>query len=190
MRRQASRGRKPAGSSCVERLDPFSLPVRFTTGDAGADGRMRNIELQRERVIVQRCVRGIPMTLKLAVGDFLGVALRIIRKGKAAAVYVTLEHPDPGLSLPLYSASNTDNVVAEWQSWARTLRRPLLIADDSGRLHDLFPRVGEVRLGQISPRRRRRTAMKGRRPSMAWRRRRGLERKRVHRGEREIIARN
>lgn len=190
MRRRASGGREPAGSSCVERLDPFSLPVRFATGDAGADGGVRDIELQRERVIVRRWVRRIPMTLKLRVSDFLGVALRVIPKGRAPLVYVTLEHPDPGLSLALYHARDTDNVVAEWQSWARVLRRPLLIADDSGGLHELFTRVGAVRLGQLSPRRRRRTAMKERRPSIAWRRRSGLERKQVHRGEREIIARN
>ena len=81
--------------------------------------------------------------------------------------------------------------VLRGRSWnGRVLRSPLLIADDSGRLHELFTHVGEVRVGQISPRRRRRTAMKGRRPSIVWRRCRALERKRVHRGEHEIIARN
>jgi hypothetical protein len=174
----------------VLRLDPFSLPLRFSTGDAGADERTRDVELHRERVVVRRRVRGIPMSLNLPVTDFLGVALRVIPKGKTEAVCVTLEHPDPGLSIPLYNSANGDDVVAEWQSWAHALQRPLLVTDDSGALHELFPRIGHVRLGKTAPRRRRRTAMKGRRPSIRWRRHAGRATDSVHRAEREIIARD
>jgi hypothetical protein len=173
------------------RLDPFSLPLRFRAGDAGADGRMREVELHRERVLVRRRVRGIAMALNLPVIDFLGVALRVVpRAGEPKTVSLTLEHPDPGLSIPLYKSDDGDDVVAEWQSWAQMLQRPLLVTDDSGALHELFPRLGQVRLGRTAQRRRRRTAMKGRRPSICWRRRRGLAGGSLHRGEREIIARN
>lgn len=192
MRRQAKGGGPvPAGSSRISRLDPFSLPLRFRAGDAGADGCLRDVELHRERVVVRRRVRGIPMALNLPVADFLGVALRPVpTKDNADAVCLTLEHPDPGLSIPLYNSANGDDVVAEWQSWAQTLQRPLLIVDDKGGLHELFPRVGKVRLGKTAQRRRRRTAMKNRRPSIRWRRRNGTARGGVHRGEREIIARD
>jgi hypothetical protein len=172
------------------RLDPFSLPLRFWAGDAGADERMRDVELHRERVVVRRRVRGIPMALNLAVADFLGVAFRVVSEGEAETVCLTLEHPDPGLSIPLFNSANGDDVVAEWQSWAQTLQRPLLVTDDSGALHEFFPRLGQVRLGKTAPRRRRRTAMKGRRPSICWRRLRGLATDTRHRGEREIIARS
>jgi hypothetical protein len=64
--------------------------------------------------------------------------------------------------------------VAEWQSWAKILQRPLLVTDDSGALHELFARLGPLRLGAVASRRRRRTAMKGRRPSIGWRRRNGV----------------
>jgi hypothetical protein len=150
---------------------------------------MRDVELYRERVIVRRRVRGIPMALNLLVTDFLGVALRVNPGGKAQTVCLTLEHPDPGLSIPLYRSANGDDVVAEWQSWAQTLQCPLLVSDDGGSLHELFARLGRVRLGPTSPRRRRRTAMKARRPSICWRRRNGLATSTVHR-EREIIARD
>jgi hypothetical protein len=172
------------------RLDPFSLPLRFRAGDAGADGRMRDVELYRERVVVRRRVRGIPMALDLPVSDFLGVALRVVPQGKAETVCLTLEHPDPSLSIPLYKGADSDDVVAEWQSWAQTLQCPLLVTDDSGALHELFPRLGQVRLGKPCCRRRRRTAMKGRRPSIGWRRRGGFATDAVHRNEREIIARD
>jgi hypothetical protein len=152
---------------------------------------MRDVELYRERVVVRRRVRGIPMALNVPVADFLGVALRVIPvDGKAEAVCLTLEHPDPGLSIPLYNSADGDDVVAEWQSWAQALQRPLLVADNSGALHELFARLGQVRLGKTAPRRRRQTAMKGRRPSIRWRRHRGMATSSMHRGEREIIARN
>ncbi|HEX2512315.1 MAG TPA: DUF6101 family protein [Xanthobacteraceae bacterium] len=174
LRRQAKGGLMPAGSSRALRLDPFSLPLRFRAGDAGADERRRDVELYRERVVVRRWVRGIPMTLNLPMADFLGVALRVIRQDEAETVSLTLEHPDPGLSITLYRSGDSDDVVAEWQSWAKILQRPLLVTDDSGALHELFARLGPLRLGAVASRRRRRTAMKGRRPSIGWRRRNGV----------------
>jgi len=33
----------PAGSSCVERLDPFALPLRFDAADKAADERIRSV---------------------------------------------------------------------------------------------------------------------------------------------------
>ncbi len=176
------------------RLDPFSLPVRFSAGDSGADERTREVELHQDRIFVRRRVGGIRMALKLPVAEFLGVALRVILPPQVPAetVCVTLEHSDPGLSIPLLVAADSDDVVAEWQSWARVLRLPLLVADDQGVLHEPFPHLGQVRLGKIAARRRRRTAVKSRRPSIRWRRRPGLagSAAEVHRGEREIIARN
>lgn len=148
--------------------------MRFRAGDAGADERRRDVELYRERVVVRRWVRGIPMTLNLPMADFLGVALRVIRQDEAETVSLTLEHPDPDLSITLYRSGDSDDVVAEWQSWAKILLRPLLVTDDSGALHELFARLGPLRLGAVAPRRRRRTAMKGRRPSIGWRRRNGV----------------
>jgi hypothetical protein len=193
LKRQTEGGRLlPAGSGRALRLDPFSLPVRFRASDAGADARTRDVELHRERVVVRRRVRGIPMAVNLPVAAFLGVALRVIEPGDEGTelVCLTLEHPDPGLSIPLYISSNSDDVVAEWQSWAQALQRPLLVTDDSGALHELFAHIGKVRAQSVSPRRRRRTAMKGRRPSILLRRQRhGEGTKAVYRGEREIIAR-
>ena len=80
---------------------------------------------------------------------FLGVALRVIPNGEAATVCLTLEHPDPDLSIALYQSGESDEVVAEWQSWAKILQRPLLVTDDGGALHELFPRLGQLRLGQV-----------------------------------------
>jgi Family of unknown function (DUF6101) len=184
----------PAGSSRAERLDPFSLPLRFEAVDAAADRRVRSIELTRERVVLRRSVRGMLMAINLPVKSYLGVALRIDPPvGEAAsAVALVLEHRDPGLSLPLYRAEDGTDIVAEWQTWARVLRLPLLVAEADGRLSEPFARIGALRINAPAPRRRKRSSIKSRRPSIFLRRKpgRSLAGMAVHRDDREIIARN
>jgi Family of unknown function (DUF6101) len=187
-------GATSAGSSRFVRLDPFALPVSFAAHDAAADERVRFVELHRRRVVVRRAVRGIRMALNLPVNSYLGVAIRMLppQAATAGAVAVILAHRDPALSLPLSIAPDGDNVIAEWQSWARVLALPLLVTDDDGGLHDAFPRLGQVWVAAPTPRRRRRNAIKRRRPSILLRRRPGRRGATpvVYRGEREIIARN
>jgi hypothetical protein len=184
-------GAMPVGSS-RSRLDPLALPVRFTAKDAGADERLRQVELDRERVVLRRAVRGIHMAVNVPVTAFRGVSLRMVpSEGAPDLVVVSLEHQDSALSVPLFAASDSDDVVAEWQLWARVLKLPLLVANLDGTLHEPFSRVGGVRVGTSAPRRRRRTALKARRPAILLRRRPGASAARatVYR-EREIIARN
>ncbi len=184
----------PAGSGRALRLDPAALPVCFATSDARADERMRLVELDRERVVVRRAVRGIRMRLSLKVSEFLGVAIRVIPPDALSegAVAVMLEHRDQGLSVPLMVATGPEgDVVAEWQRWGRVLGRPLLIADGEG-FREPFERIGAVRVRAPQPRRRRRGALRRRRPSILMRRKPGRPHAepRVHRDEREIVARN
>ena len=195
MRRQtALRRLMPGGSSRDARLDPFSLPLRFWVGDATADERVRAVELTRERVVLRRSVAGMLMALNLPVKSYLGVALRIEPPGRGGegAVALVLEHRDRALSLPLYRAADSNDVVAEWQSWARVLELPLLIAEADGRLREPFARIGALKVAAVVPRRRARATIKLRRPSIFLRRKAGgsLGGALVHRGEREIIARN
>ncbi len=102
-----------------------------------------------------------------------------------------LAHKDPGLALPLFVSFEADDAVAEWRTWSAVLGLPLLVEDEDG-WREPFARLGQVRLGRVRPRRRRRSAVKRRRPSMPLRRARGqlTAATPVYRGEREIIARN
>jgi hypothetical protein len=113
---------------------------------------------------------------------------RAVAPGRARA----LEHRDQALSVPLFSAPDSDDAVAEWQLWGRVLKLPLLVAQLDGSLREPFRRIGTVRVGRPSPRRRRRNAIKARRPSILMRRRPGNPARvpQVHRGEREIVARD
>src|SRR5215469_10766221 len=97
-------GGMTAGSSRVERLDPFHLPARFAADDAAADERVRQVELYRERVVVRRSVAGMRMALNMPVSAFSGVAIRVLIGEGGAQAAVTLEHKDPSLALPLFSS--------------------------------------------------------------------------------------
>jgi hypothetical protein len=183
-------GGASAGSSRALRLDPFSLPARFSACDPIADERVRHVELYRERVVVRRSLAGMRMALNMPVKDFAGIAIRVLTD--QATVAVVLEHKDPSLALPLFATSETAEAFAEWRAWANVLGLPLLVAEDDGGLREAFARMGGVRVERSRPRRRRRSSLRKRRPSILLRRKPGkLGRATpVYRGEREIIARN
>jgi hypothetical protein len=133
---------------------------------------VRRIELHRERIVLRRAVQGMRMAINLRVSDFRGVALR----GIDDAQMLVLAHRDPSLNIPLCVSSDRDEIAAAWQTWS-----------------DIFalPRLEETP-SEPTPRRRRRNAIRARRPKFLLRRRGGgaLDPGNVHRGEREIIARN
>ena len=172
-----------AGSGRALRLDPFGLPVRFYTSDAIADGQVRDVELHRERVVLRRSLHGMRMALNMPVAAFDGVSLRLVPgEGDAEdALAVVLKHRDPALTLPLFVTSQPDEALAEWRAWSQVLGVPLLLAEQNA---DDIERP--------RPRRRRRSALKKRRPLILLRRGHGkiTGATPVHRGEREIIARN
>ena len=185
---------RPYGSSRALRLDPYALPVRYAARDSGADGQVRNVELDTERVVLHREVSGIRKKIGVNVREFAGVTMRTLppEGGEPAVVAVMLEHRDNGLTVPLFVATEGDDAMAQWKSWSRVLGVPLLVADSDGALREPFRRIGRIGIGNPAPRRRRRGAVKRRRPSILMRRKPGRPSAtpNVYRGEREIIARN
>ena len=174
MRRQTTTsGGNPAGSSRALRLDPLSLPVSFSAHDTRADGGMRRIELHRERVVLHRAVHGMRMAVKLRVSDFKGVA----RRGIGDAQMLVLVHRDPSLTIPLCVSSDREEIASAWQTWSEIFALPQLLDNEKR---------------APAPRRRRRNAIAERRPKFLVRRRAGdlLNPANLHRGEREIIARD
>lgn len=182
-----SGGAVPAGSSRGLRLDPFALPVRFPAQDAGADGQTRQVELDRDRVVLRRAVRGMRMKIRLPLAAFTGVTLQDTADGTA----IVLDHADPSLSIPLLEAVPHDEAAAIGKAWGRVLDLPLRHRDAEGAVRELQT-VRSVRIGADTGRRRRRGAIRARRPSILLRRKCGrhVAFSRVHRGEREIIARD
>jgi hypothetical protein len=148
------------------------LPLSFDAHDVRADGGVRNVELHRERVVLRRAVRGMRMAINVRVSDFRGVALRGIGDGEM----LVLVHRDPSLTVPLCVSSSRDEIATAWQMWSDILA---------------LPQLPEEKPCEPAARRRRRNAIRSRRPKFLVRRRGGgpIDASRVHRGEREIIAR-
>lgn len=187
-------GGHSAGSSRGLRLDPFALPARFEACDAIADGAVREVELYRHRVVMRRSVRGMRMAFNLPVSSYRGVSIRLLPGNgiEPSQVAVVLEHADPSLALPLYVSFDGDEIAAEWRTWGDTLGVPLLMCDADGQLHETFNYLGATQVEAPCPRRRRRSVLRHRRPTMSMRREaREIDASTpVHRAEREIIARN
>lgn len=184
----------PAGSGrTMLRLDPFALPVQFPAHDAGADGETRQVELHRERVVMHRAVRGIPMAVGVPVCEFRGLTLRLVSfaDGGPRAIAIVLEHRDASLSLPLHVAGDDEDIVMICKAWSRVLRLPLL-TDPHPRRNKRIVRLGALAIETVAQRRRRRAAIRQRRPSILMRRKPGRSSDELvlHRGECEIIARN
>jgi hypothetical protein len=169
----ATDGAHAPGSSSALRLDPHSLPVRFEAHDTRADGAVRHIELHRERVVLHRAVSGMRMAINMRVSDFIGVTLRGLDDGKM----LMLKHRDPSLSIPLLVSSDREEIDMAWPMWSEIFA---------------LPQLPEEKTLTPSPRRRRRNAIRERRPKFLVRRRPGglLGEAGMYRGEREIIARN
>ena len=177
MRRQPGFGRiAPAGSSRDERLDPFRLPVLFAVEDNTADWRLRTVELASERVVLRRTLRGMKMAISLPISNYLGIALQINPPASPnGVVEIALEHSDHAFSVPLCRADHACDVVADWQSWSSVLGIPSLLVETDGGLREAFARVGALRVRSPTWRRRRRSAISGRRPGILQRRKPGRQ---------------
>jgi Family of unknown function (DUF6101) len=156
----------------MPRLDPLSLPLSFSAHDTRADGGVRQVELHRERVVLRRAISGMRMAVNVRVSDFLGIALREIDD----AQMLVLAHRDPSLTIPLCISDDRDEIIDAWEMWSETFALPQLQDIDH----------------EPAPRRRRRNALRARRPRFLMRRKASelLPCANVYRGEREIIARD
>jgi hypothetical protein len=183
-------GALPAGSGRALRLDPFALPVLFPARDAGADGQMRQVELDRDRVVLRRAVHGMRMRIRLPVDAFVGITLVPAQDGTAASI--TLDHADEALSVPLLEHAPIDDAALMWRAWGRVLGLSLWQRDATGDVRQVCAGRRAVLTGEDVRRRRRRSAIRKRRPSILMRRKTGrhVALSAVHRGEREIIARS
>ncbi|HWV41101.1 DUF6101 family protein, partial [Pseudorhodoplanes sp.] len=108
------------------------------------------------------------------------------------AASIILDHSDPGLSIPLLDAAPLDEATMMWRAWGRVLGLPLWQRDASGANHLVSAGRRTLEIEKDTRRRRRRSAIRQRRPSILMRRKPGRHPGTcvVHRGEREIIARN
>lgn len=179
---------------CLERPRmPADWPLVFPSIDPAADQGVRRVELFPDHLVLRRRTAGVPMKLDLPLTAYQGLAVALLDpEGEDEGVAIVLVHADPALSVTLYSAPHIDDVVAEWRGWSAALGLPMLVTEADGTRRAAYEMIGRVSVGTPRLRRRGRGALKHRRPTMLRRRAAGrpLGGLEVHRGERELIARD
>ncbi|WP_244412799.1 DUF6101 family protein [Ancylobacter novellus] len=168
-------------------------PLLFQSLDPGADDGVRLIALWPDAVALRRRVAGLPMKIERPLTDYGGLAVALLDpEGDDEGVAIVLVHADPVLSVTLYSAPHIDDVVAEWRGWSEALSLPMLVTEADGTRRPAYPMIGRLTVAAARARRPRRGPLKHRRPSVYRRRAAGrpLAGLDVHRGERELIARD
>jgi hypothetical protein len=129
-----------------------------------------------------------PPHVSVPLGAYRGVLLTSAA-GPGDRVVLRLDHANEELAIPLFDSDDCDDVIADWQAWSRTLRRPLLIADLDGTLIEAQSRLGALTVEP--PRARRLNAFFAeRRPRFLCRRRVGGLPPGIVHNEDEIIARD
>jgi hypothetical protein len=182
-------GLKPVWAGRNMRLDPFRLPqvVSYATRDEQGDV---TFVIDQRGAVIRRVLEksGLPATIVLPARAFRGVAARAIEDSEGN-VTVTLEllHNDPQLSVPLLVAHDLDDVAADWRTWAKEYRLPMMLIEADGIARTLEESLGAVKTAAVKQRRKRR-ASQPRRPRFLARRKAGdLGLRLVVDGE-EIIA--
>lgn len=197
MRQQMAEARPPVTTypyvALARPAAPEGWPIRFQSLDPGADNGVRLIELGTDEVVLRRHVAGVPMKLARPLARYEGLAVVLLDpEGDDDGVAIVLVHADPALSVTLYSAPHIDDVVAEWRGWSETLGLPMLVTEADGTRRPAYAMLGRLVMAEARARRPRRGPLKHRRPSVYRRRAAGrpLGDLAVHRGEREMIARD
>jgi hypothetical protein len=183
------------GAAKELRLDPYSLPVRYSAPLRGPSAvGVASIHLDESRVTVKRPLGGIDATLACPVSAFRGVAVRMEVDPRSQDIHAVVElmHPDPAMSLPLVIAEDmgdAEDIAADWQAWGKALGLPLLIVDADGTVREALPRLGGLVVHPVKARRMV-SSLSRRRPRFLKRRKVGASGEMDQVTGREIIARD
>lgn len=172
---------------CNFRLDPYGISdrIRFTKG-------AMQCTLDRTGVSVRMTLSnsGLPLSFALPSRSFKGIAARAVEHSDGSqTVSLELHHNDPELCIPVLIADNMDDIAADWHSWSRLMKLPMLIIGEDGMSQPVRDELGMVMVEDPISRRKRITGYKPR-PWFLRRRKTGIVGNVERISAREIIARN
>lgn len=151
---------KPDWASHPMRLDPYHLPhaVTFERGDKFS------YKIDRNGAVMKRVLDGgLPISMALPQKAFRGVAARTIIGDNGETIFtLELHHHDPDLCLPVLVADNLDDIAADWHSWSRLMKLPMLIVDERNMAQHVSNRLGALMVENVGERRKRITMVKRR----------------------------
>jgi hypothetical protein len=148
------------------------------------------LRLAERVVILHRMSRaGAPMRLAVPLDHYKGISADICYTMNGLQCHIILAHENRDYEITLFSAQDDENILAEWNAFARRLELPLMIRSEHG---DALarPQFGSLQTNGVSPRRARHMFLI-RRPRFLRRRSSGkLSAALSVYKEREIIARD
>ena len=160
--------KQETGSSRSLRLDPYLSSHQLNVGD-------KLYKISRNGVVVKKTMSiGKELTMALPNKAFKGVAARAI-EDEQGVVTVTLEllHHDPELCVPLLYANDMDDIAADWHSWSRLMKLPMLVVDLDNNPTAVTKQLGALMIEDPIARRKRITTVKHR-PNFMRRRKMGV----------------
>ena len=169
------------------RLDPYAIPDRIAFSHNNI-----HYTLDRTGVSVKMNMpqSGLPLSFALPARSFKGIAARCVEhEDGGRTVSLELHHHDPALCIPVLVADDLDDIAADWHSWSRLMRLPMLIVEADGMAQPVKNELGAVMVEDPIARRKRITAIKHR-PWFARRRKPGTVSEVTRLSAAEIIARN
>lgn len=150
------------------RLDPYHGTQTLKVGS-------KSYKVDTKGAVVRKTLTcGLPVTMAVPARAFKGVAARAVQD-KQGRMTVTLEllHHDPELCVPLLYANDMADVAADWHSWSRLMRLPMLIVGVEGTATPVQKTLGDIMVEAPWERRKRITAIKHR-PNFLRRRKIGI----------------
>ncbi len=163
----AQLAKQETGSGRSLRLDPYLGSHQLNLGD-------KPYKVSRNGVVVKKTMRiGNEMTIAVPSKAFKGVAARAIEDANGV-VTVSLEllHHDPELCVPLLYANDMDDIAADWHSWSRLMKLPMIVVDLENNPTAVTKQLGDLMIEDPIARRKRITTIKHR-PNFMRRRKMG-----------------
>ncbi len=159
---------KQNGAGRKMRLDPYQVSHQLEVGST-------SFKLNRNGAVVRKTMGcGLPLSMAVPAKAFKGIAARAVEDEKGElTVSLELLHHDPELCIPLLHAHDMDDISADWHSWSRLLRLPMLIVDLEGDASPTQQMLGNLMVEDPVERRKRITTLK-RRPNFLRRRKPGV----------------
>ena len=170
------------------RLDPYAIAERIFY--AHEDGTTYAID--RMGVCLKKILRksGLPLSMALPTKSFKGVAARVTENSDGTfQASLELHHHDRELCVLLLVADNLDDIAADWHSWSRLMKLPMLIVDADNIAAPVRNELGQVMV-ETPIERRKRLRMIKHRPWFLRHRKTGMIGDVQKITANEIIARN
>lgn len=135
------------------RLDPYSIADRVSFERAGTSYTIDRMGVSVKKKLAKS---GLPLSMALPSKSFKGIAARAHQNDDGSTqVSLELLHHDAELCVPLLIANNLNDISADWHSWSRIMKLPMLIIDDDNVATPVRDELGLVMVENPLERRKR-----------------------------------